>query len=451
MGRVTATALLAVLLAGATEAAQVSLVAVQFPEQREVKVGFSATAQAPSARLEAAVTFRGGQAQIEVAFEDMKPAILFGGDVTSYVVWAVGREGKTANLGELRVREKRGSALLATGLKEFALLITAEAHPLVDVPSVLVMFSSLQVDDRTARNTPFTFSAVAPAPKVANPSIAAIELSRGVSPELEQATRIVELARAAGAETYAPELLSEADITLAQTTNLARVGGRQKEFTDYAERTVMLGSQALRRIKRSRDAEELEKRIAARQAQMAELEARARQAEASLREAETRRASLEQQVQRLAAERAALEGQKRDLGYRLEGALSQVASTRSTARGFIVDLPDILFDSGKATLKTEATVTMAKLAGILLLMPELNLRIEGHTDSTGSGEFNLQLSRQRAESVRTFIASQGVASARIVAVGYGPNRPIADNATPEGRARNRRVEIVVAEGAVPET
>jgi len=457
MRKLTLASLLGMLLAVAAGAAEVSLVAVQFPEQREVKVGFAATDQAPRARLEAAVTFRGGQGQIELSFDDMKPAILFGGNVTSYLVWAVGREGKTVNLGELPVRDRRGSTVLATGLKEFALLITAETHPLVDVPSELVMFASLPASERTARNTPFTFTGLAPAPAAANPSIAAIELSPDVSPDLQQATRIVDLARAAGAETYAPGLLAEAEVTLAQTANLAKASGRKKELVDYAQRTVTLASQALRTVARSREAEELERRIAARQAEMAGLEARAasaeqarRQAEASLGETEARRASLEQELQRLAAERTALERQKQELGRRLEGALSQVAATRSTARGFIVDLPEILFDSAKATLKPEAKVTVAKLTGILLLMPELNLRIEGHTDSTGSTEFNMQLSRQRAEAVLDFIAEQGVTAARMAAGGYGPTRPVADNATAEGRARNRRVEIVVAEGVVPE-
>ena len=442
--------LLAVVLATSAGAAEVSLVAVQFPEQREITVGFAATDQAPKARLEAAVTFRGGQGRIEVAFSDMKPAILFGGDVTSYVVWAVGREGKVINLGELPVREPRGGVSLAAGLKEFAILITAEMHPLVDVPSALVMYSSLPVDDRSTRNTPFRLTNLAPPPKAANPSIAAIELSPGVSPDLQQATRIVELARAAGAQTYAADLLAEAEVTLAQTTNLAAASGRRKELVDFAQRTVTLGSQALRTVKRVRDAQELEKRIAARQAEIAGLEARAAAAEASLRQNEARKATLQLELERLAAERAALQTQKQDLNRRLEGALSQVASTRSTARGFIVDLPDILFDSGRATLKPEAQVTIAKLTGILLLMAELNLRIEGHTDSTGSAEFNLQLSRQRAAAVRDFVAAQGIAPDRMVAAGYGATRPIADNATVEGRGRNRRVEIVVAEGAVPE-
>ncbi len=83
------------------------------------------------------------------------------------------------------------------------------------------------------------------------------------------------------------------------------------------------------------------------------------------------------------------------------------------------------------------------------LFPKINLRIEGYTDSTGSDELNQRLSRERAESVRGFLEKQGVAAGRMTAVGYGPKFPVADNATPEGRAKNRRVEIVLAEGVVP--
>jgi len=113
-----------------------------------------------------------------------------------------------------------------------------------------------------------------------------------------------------------------------------------------------------------------------------------------------------------------------------------------------VNLPDILFDLNKATLKPNTQVALAKLAGIVQLFPKINLRIEGYTDSTGTDEFNMRLSQERAESVRAFLAQQGVAGARMTTAGYGPKFPVADNATAEGRAKNRRVEIVLAEGAI---
>jgi outer membrane protein OmpA-like peptidoglycan-associated protein len=127
-----------------------------------------------------------------------------------------------------------------------------------------------------------------------------------------------------------------------------------------------------------------------------------------------------------------------------------VADTRESARGFIVNLPDILFDVGEATLKTDATVALAKLAGILLIMQDLNLRVEGHTDSTGTASFNLRLSERRADSVFDFLAAQGIQVARMKTAGYGMERPIADNSTAAGRSQNRRVEIIIAEGEVSE-
>jgi outer membrane protein OmpA-like peptidoglycan-associated protein len=117
----------------------------------------------------------------------------------------------------------------------------------------------------------------------------------------------------------------------------------------------------------------------------------------------------------------------------------------------IVSLPDILFDLNEATLKNEAKIVIAKLAGILLILPELNLRVEGHTDSTGSADYNQGLSERRAASVRDFLAQQGIGGQRMVAVGYGLTRPVADNSTREGRASNRRVEIVIAEGVISES
>ena len=150
-------------------------------------------------------------------------------------------------------------------------------------------------------------------------------------------------------------------------------------------------------------------------------------------------------LQKRAAE---LAREKEDLSARLQGALSSVADTQASARGMIVSLPDILFDTDQATLKQDAKVVIAKLAGILLIMPELNLRVEGHTDSTGSPDYNQGLSERRSASVLEFLGQQGISHERMMSVGYGLTRPVADNATREGRAKNRRVEIVIAEGVV---
>ena len=90
------------------------------------------------------------------------------------------------------------------------------------------------------------------------------------------------------------------------------------------------------------------------------------------------------------------------------------------------------------------------LAGILLIMQDLNLRVEGHTDSTGTASLNLRLSERRADSVFDFLAEEGIRSDRMKRAGYGMDRPIASNSTADGRSKNRRVEIIIAEGEVAE-
>ena len=123
--------------------------------------------------------------------------------------------------------------------------------------------------------------------------------------------------------------------------------------------------------------------------------------------------------------------------------LNSILQTKDSARGLIVNMSDVLFDTGSYTLKPGAREKLAKISGILLAHPGLTLQIEGHTDSVGGDEYNLRLSEQRAGSVRDFLAQQGVPSAAMTAAGFGKTVPVATNDTPEGRQRNRRVEIVV--------
>jgi outer membrane protein OmpA-like peptidoglycan-associated protein len=114
-------------------------------------------------------------------------------------------------------------------------------------------------------------------------------------------------------------------------------------------------------------------------------------------------------------------------------------------------MSDVLFDTGSYTLKTGAREKLAKISGILLAHPGLTLQIEGHTDSVGSDEFNQQLSERRADSVRDFLAQEGVPASTITARGFGKTQPVASNDTPEGRQRNRRVELVVNGEAIGTT
>jgi outer membrane protein OmpA-like peptidoglycan-associated protein len=136
---------------------------------------------------------------------------------------------------------------------------------------------------------------------------------------------------------------------------------------------------------------------------------------------------------------------------RLLAQLNQVLQTRDTARGLIVNMSDVLFDLNKATLRPGAKLRLAKVAGIILAYPDLKLQVDGFTDSTGTPEYNQELSEKRAQSVRDFLVSQGVSMDNVVTRGFGPSNPVASNATASGRQMNRRVELVVSGTAIGTT
>ena len=128
---------------------------------------------------------------------------------------------------------------------------------------------------------------------------------------------------------------------------------------------------------------------------------------------------------------------------RMQAALSAIVETRETARGIVVNLPDILFDVDKATLKPQAREVLSKICGIMQVVGNYDLSIEGHTDSTGSDEYNQKLSENRARSVYDYLSSCGLKSTAMASKGYGESQPIASNDTADGRQKNRRVEIVI--------
>jgi len=170
------------------------------------------------------------------------------------------------------------------------------------------------------------------------------------------------------------------------------------------------------------------------QAQALEL---SQQAQAAAAAAQQQAALAEQQRQQAIQ-------QKEQMRARLLAQLNQVLQTRDTAKGLIVSMPDVLFDSGKYTLKSEARERLAKISGIVLAYPDLKLQIEGFTDSVGSDAYNQTLSDKRAEAVRDFLVGNGVSMNNVTAQGMGKADPVADNSTAQGRQLNRRVEMIVS-------
>jgi len=122
--------------------------------------------------------------------------------------------------------------------------------------------------------------------------------------------------------------------------------------------------------------------------------------------------------------------------------LEKVADTQRTGDGIIVTMRDkILFDIDSAALKPQSAAGLDKIAGVLNKYPKTMITVAGHTDNTGRADYNQKLSERRANAVKFALAERGVAGERVTAMGFGLDQPVASNATPEGRAENRRVEL----------
>ena len=254
------------------------------------------------------------------------------------------------------------------------------------------------------------------------------------------------VAERTGAAALNPKAMEEAKRSLAQATNSANGGGSAKVVSDYARRTVALSAEAMRDYGRKVEADaEAAKKAALVDSQMTVAQLRDAQARLETDKArlEADKARLEADKAKLLADQAQLQKEKAELEGRLKNSMSSIMETRDSARGAVMSLPGISFETGKAALKPSAQLTLAKLAGIAQVFPNINLRVEGFTDSTGNAAANQKLSEARAKSVYDFLKAQGVADTRLAFQGLGPASPVADNATADGRAKNRRVEIVV--------
>ena len=119
-------------------------------------------------------------------------------------------------------------------------------------------------------------------------------------------------------------------------------------------------------------------------------------------------------------------------------------NARPSDRGLVITLGDVLFDTAQASLKNGSSNHLDKLALFLNNYPERTAQIEGHTDEVGSDAANMLLSQRRADTVKAFLVAQGIAGSRLNASGKGEGVPLASNATAEGRAQNRRVEVIIA-------
>ena len=231
----------------------------------------------------------------------------------------------------------------------------------------------------------------------------------------------------AKAEAEAAELRRKAEAEAAEARRKAEEA-RQKSEADAAEARQKAEEEARRQAELA----------AAREAQMkAEADAAAAKAKAEADILAAREAAAKAEAERARKAAEALRAQ-------LLEQFNRILETRDTARGLVVNMADVLFDTGKYNLRPPTREKLARLSGIVLAHPGLTLAVEGHTDSTGSDEFNQKLSEQRAQTVCTYLIEQGLPEAGVTAQGFGKTMPVAENTTAAGRQKNRRVEIVVS-------
>ena len=455
----------------------------------------------PQAYGEAKVKPEAAHMKIDIDFKKLEPPQMFGPQYLTYVLWALTPEGRPVNLGEIALENKKDEDFdmhTTTNLQAFGMIVTAEPYFAVTRPSDVVVMENAVDTNLKADVEPINARYEALDRNEysvdINPSdLPSATAASNVPRDLVQAENAVAIAKASGAERYAGSTIQSAQTLLNEAQNGFRLRADKNEIITAARQAAQRAEDArviaVRTRQQEQRAAEREAALrreqeAAQRAQQAQLEAQRmdeqrRQAEADRQAALQARAESDQAAQKAAAERQLAEqarqealqqqqnlqlqaqqaqlqaqqaeqarqqaeAQAQQTRQRLMSQLNSVLQTRETARGLIVNMSDVLFDTGKATLKPGARVRLAKVAGIVMAYPDLKLDVGGYTDSTGSESFNEQLSEERASTVRSFLVSQGVPATNVTAQGHGESDPIATNNTAAGRQLNRRVELLVS-------
>ncbi|MGA2649273.1 MAG: OmpA family protein [Terracidiphilus sp.] len=451
-----------------------------FHRSASTKIGFQGTDLLPTAHGTAKVDAHLGRTSIDVSLEGLTPANGFGNEYLTYVLWAITPEGRPVNLGEVLPTggKNKVDMQVTTNLQSFGLIVTAEPYYAVTMPSDLVVMQNV-VEDRTQGVIEQVTAHYSLLPRGAYAETAGrhtvlnpIRRDERSPLELYEAVNAVQIASAAGADKYAADTMTTAKTALQNAQDSDMNKHDRKETITFAREAVQSAEDAriitIRKIKAEDEAAAQQARVnAEQQAQQSQLAAQqsqlaAQQAQAiAQQEADARqKADAERQRAEEAAARAREAQQQAELSAqqaqqnaeqvreRLRQQLNQVLQTTETARGLIVNMSDVLFDFNKYTLKPEAREKLAKVSGILLAYPGLKLQVEGYTDNIGTDEYNQKLSEERADGVRDYLVAQSVPDANVTAEGYGKKDPVADNSTNEGRAQNRRVELVVSGAAI---
>ena len=442
------------------------------------KLDFAGTDLMPSANGEAEVNSKRGSIEIKAEFGNLEKPTTFGNEYLTYILWAISPEGRAVNLGEVLVGgNHRSKLVVTTDLQAFALIVTAEPYYAVRQPSDAVVLENVVREDTKgtteAVNAKYELmerGGYIPTGYKFDPVI----LNAKLPLEFFEARNALRIAQSEGAERYASDSYQHAVQLMNDVDRYAtRKHIDRKPLIAVAREEVQTAEDAraisVKKIDEQRQANERKASAdeqaqsqaqaddATRQKERAQADAAQAQSDMAANQAASAAAVTAAQADadqsRLAAQKAQqnaqqAESDKAALRTRLSEQLNSILQTRDSARGLIVSMSDVLFDTGKYSLKPGAREKLAKVAGILLAYPGLNIEVDGYTDNVGGDEMNQQLSENRARSVRDYLVQQGVATNSVSAKGFGNTLPVATNDNAAGRQQNRRVELVVSGEAI---
>jgi len=441
-------------------------------------VDLAGTALMPAADGKAKVRSKRGTMEVEAEFKNLQSPTTFGNEYLTYVLWAISPEGRAENLGEVLVGGNDRSKLTATtNFQSFALIVTAEPYFGVRQPSNVVVLENVVTEDTkgtseavSAKYELMERGGYLPTGYKFDPVV----LNANLPLEFYEARNALRIAKSEGAEQYAGESYRHAvqlmktaeDYAVSKHTEKKALIASARQAVQTAEDSREI---AVKRIAADRQAAQLQASSDAQASSQADAAAAARLQEKAQADAASAQAAMAtNQVTSAAAVNAAQadadqsrllaqqaqEGQhkadsdKAAMRAQLSEQLNKVLETRDSARGLIVSMSDVLFDTGQYTLKPGAREKLAKVAGILIAYPGLNIAVGGYTDNVGGDEMNQKLSENRADAVRDYLVAQGVATLSVSATGFGEISPVASNDNASGRQENRRVELVVSGDAI---
>jgi outer membrane protein OmpA-like peptidoglycan-associated protein len=449
------------------------------------EVGFAGTALMPSAEGNAKVRTKRGTMEVEAEFGNLTNPTSFGGEYLTYVMWAISPEGRAVNLGEVLVGGNDRSKLTATtDLQAFALIVTAEPYYAVRQPSnVVVLENVVRADTKgtteevDAKYELMERGGYLPSGYKFDPVV----LNANLPLEFYEARNALRIAKSEGAEQYAVDSYRHAVELMKTTDDYAISGHMEKKPLIAAARAAVQTAEdareiAVKKIEEARRADERQAStdaqarsqaqaanatLAAEQAQsdaakaqadaaksQADMTANQATADAAVTAAQAdadRARLIAQQAQQTAAQ---ADSDKAAMRAKLSEQLNLILETRDSARGLIISMSDVLFDTGRYSLKPGAREKLAKVAGILISYPSLMIEVGGYTDNVGGDDMNQRLSESRAGSVRDYLVQQGVGSNSVSARGFGNTLPVASNDNSAGRQENRRVELLVSGDAI---